>query len=326
MMHRRVPGRLALLGLTTAVWRPTEFSAVVSATFPGVGIAEFAIAVDAHRPKRDLHGGPWIAEPVGMSASTDPHIPGIHSYCDRCCWRCRLSDRCAVFAKAWGAIDAASPPLPNNAVTAAVTAALMQAVESMRSPPAGGFSQGLVSTPGLRSTVGAYRQREVHLDRNPLVIASSHYARTAWPILQALRPVLASRGDEPSLTAAERLEEICITVASKVYRAVSSALEEGENGSLQTQSDANGSAKVALLLVEESRRAWRVLMEPGRAAANGAPAALVRMLDDLEAGVRLQFPRAEEFVRPGFDTVDCQSIEGRVAAAVRAPPQQQGRA
>jgi len=50
-----------------------------------------------------------------------------------------------------------------------------------------------------------------------------------------------------------------------------------------TQSDANGSAKVALLLIEESRQAWRVLMEPGRAAANGVPARLIATLDAMES-------------------------------------------
>ena len=58
------------------------------------------------------------------------------------------------------------------------------------------------------------------------------------------------------------------------------------------QSDANGSAKVARLLVADSRAAWRVLMEVGRAAADGVPAALVRLLDELDAGLAARFPRA----------------------------------
>jgi hypothetical protein len=42
-------------------------------------------------------------------------------------------------------------------------------------------------------------------------------------------------------------------------------------------------------------------MEVGRAAADGVPAALVRMLDELDAILAARFPRAMEFVRPGFD-------------------------
>jgi hypothetical protein len=42
-------------------------------------------------------------------------------------------------------------------------------------------------------------------------------------------------------------------------------------------------------------------MEAGKATADGVPAYAVTMLDALERDVRAQFPRAMEFVRPGFD-------------------------
>jgi hypothetical protein len=42
-------------------------------------------------------------------------------------------------------------------------------------------------------------------------------------------------------------------------------------------------------------------METGKATANGVPAQAVRMLDELDVSVRERFPRAMEFVRPGFD-------------------------
>jgi hypothetical protein len=57
---------------------------------------------------------------------------------------------------------------------------------------------------------------------------------------------------------------MCVTIASKVFRAVSSALDLDFDPA-DVQSDANGSAKVALLLIAESRQAWQVLMQPGRA-------------------------------------------------------------
>ena len=108
------------------------------------------------------------------------------------------------------------------------------------------------------------------------------------------------------------------TIASKIYRAVSNALEPDFDAS-DLQNDANGSAKVARLLIEESRRAWRALMAPGRAAADGVPARLVGALDTLEAGLCRRFPRALEFVRPGFDTSDADPGAGQLAAALRQP-------
>ena len=42
-------------------------------------------------------------------------------------------------------------------------------------------------------------------------------------------------------------------------------------------------------------------MEAGKATADGVPAQAVKMLDALDRDVRARFPRAMEFVRPGFD-------------------------
>ena len=70
------------------------------------------------------------------------------------------------------------------------------------------------------------------------------------------------------------------------------------------QTDHNGSAKVALLGIAESRAAWSVLMEAGKATADGVPEQAVKMLDALDRDVRARFPRATEFVRPGFDEPD----------------------
>ena len=58
---------------------------------------------------------------------------------------------------------------------------------------------------------------------------------------------------------------------------------------------------MALLWIAESRRAWGVLMEAGKATADGVPAQAVAMLDALDAAVRTRFPHAMAFVRPGFD-------------------------
>lgn len=145
-------------------------------------------------------------------------------------------------------------------------------------------------------------------EADPLTIRAREYATGSLRVLQALRPRLMRRSDSASLDAADRLEETCITVASKIHRAVSSAFSSGD-AETNVQNDANGSAKVALLLIEESRQAWRVLMRPGFAVGNGAPAGFIETLDRLEAGLHARFPRALEFVRPGFDTGAESGIE-----------------
>jgi len=236
-----------------------------------------------------------------------PPIDGIHNYCDRCCWRCRFADRCVCSSLATA--DAARQPRdPTRAVAATVVGTLSQAMSTVRQ-----VARDLGIDINASSTTIAEVAREIDAKmhrarRDPLVQRAEEYTRQAWPIARALRPALSDRHDRRIIEAVERIEEIAGTVASKVYRAVSNTLEPGFDAG-QVQSDANGSAKVARLLIEDSRQAWRVLTEAGRAAADGVPARLIVLLDDLEHALAARFPHALEFVRPGFDTED-------VAAAV----------
>ncbi|MEA2665819.1 MAG: hypothetical protein QOI11_2763, partial [Candidatus Eremiobacteraeota bacterium] len=110
----------------------------------------------------------------------------------------------------------------------------------------------------------------------------------------------AAREDQALVDAVETIEWFSSMISSKLYRAVCGQAE-GWEGRDEAQTDFNGSAKIALIGIAESRGAWSVLMEVGRAAADGVPAQAVRMLAELDAAVRERFPRVMEFVRPGFD-------------------------
>ena len=66
------------------------------------------------------------------------------------------------------------------------------------------------------------------------------------------------------------------------------------------QNDWNGSAKVALISIERSAEAWRVLAS---ATAQETPVVLADQLRDLRAEVEREFPDAWRFMRPGFDEV-----------------------
>ena len=253
-----------------------------------------------------------------MELTHPPFILGIHYFCDHRCWRCPLSGRCAVFAR-W--VDSRSrgpqPTEPAGRVAVALALSLevtmeeatlmMQAAPRMVTPPA----QGSNARTDRRTVDPEAAARRAEHD--PLVGRGAEYAKLTWPVLRAVRPILVKRGDLVAADAAERLEEMCATLASKIFRAVSSAAEDDEDDDVQT--DANGSAKVALLLIEESRQAWQALMQPGLAAADGAPPRFVALLDGLEVELHRRFPRAFEFVRPGFDTGDAP---GTTADAARA--------
>ncbi len=87
----------------------------------------------------------------------------------------------------------------------------------------------------------------------------------------------------------------------KVSRSLHGLLEDGPvitNDDLQ--SDHNGTAKLCIELAHRSRAAWDVVCDhlPGERAA-AAP--IMKLLDDLLVELHNAFPRADAFVRPGFD-------------------------
>lgn len=135
---------------------------------------------------------------------------------------------------------------------------------------------------------------------DPLVRQAREYSLAAHPIAMALGPIVAARRDLELIEAVDTIARLCITISSKTYRAVTGACGS-EYDRADVETDANESAKVALLLIDQSRQAWRVLMKAGKATANGLPAKLVGMLDELDARLRERFPRAMDFIRPGFD-------------------------
>jgi hypothetical protein len=65
--------------------------------------------------------------------------------------------------------------------------------------------------------------------------------------------------------------------------------------------DSEGSAKIALIGIDRSLSAWGELAAQwdGRGAAIGE---IVNHLSRLRAMVEKEFPRARDFIRPGFDT------------------------
>jgi hypothetical protein len=64
------------------------------------------------------------------------------------------------------------------------------------------------------------------------------------------------------------------------------------------QSDWNGSAKVALISIERSERAWRIV---AATASDEAAHVLADGVANLRQELNKEFPRAMEFRRPGFD-------------------------
>jgi hypothetical protein len=236
-----------------------------------------------------------------MARAANPAlIPGIYNYCDRRCERCRFAKRCFSYLES--SKETSHVTTADDEESAGVVRRSLEGtLDALRIIAE---RHGIDLSGASEEHAAIHREHEETARRaigDPIVALSKQYVMTAWPITRALWPIVMPRGDDRVIEALETIESLASTTSAKVFRAVWGTLQSDFDAT-DVQSDANGSAKVARLLIDESRRAWRVLMERGRATADGVPARLVNMLDQLDAAVAVRFPRAMEFTRPGFDT------------------------
>jgi hypothetical protein len=220
-------------------------------------------------------------------------ISGIYNYCDGRCRRCPFTQRCLAYidaqeTKAARGEEGSAADVLNDSLRR-----MLDMLKEAAQRTGVDLDDIEEETPAGGSDFERHRN-------DPLAISAREYASLAWRIGRAVAPIAAARGDEELIEAAETIEWFSSIVSSKVWRAICGQAD-GWEGNDEVQTDFNGSAKIALLGIAESRHAWAVLMEAGRATANGVPSRAVKMLEDLDAAIRERFRRVMEFVRPGFD-------------------------
>jgi hypothetical protein len=229
-------------------------------------------------------------------------IPGIYNYCDGRCPRCPFTDRCLTYLDNQETDGAAIASREHVSLAERVGATLRRTLAMLAEiGRRKGIDLEALSTADEAEAAKIEAAFKRHYD-DPIVVRSREYAHVAWRIAQALGPLVAARGDPLVIEAVETIEWFSTLISSKVYRAVAGQAECGQGGDGDNlPPDHDGSAKVALIGIAESRDGWRILMEHGKATADGVPAQAVEMLDALEAAIHERFPQATAFIRPGFD-------------------------
>lgn len=222
----------------------------------------------------------------------DGFIVGVYNYCDRWCERCAFTGRCRVFADEQ-------------------RMAFELAGTGMATQTPGGRD----STPVLRSLGALVATMEEMPDDLTAVSGNDEEERTRWPRLTDEESALVERvmavgerlwnaavpeppADDPQLKdAIATIHHFAFFLCPKVHRALEGRERCEEDG---LQSDALGSAKVALLAIEQVSDAWLRLAEGGVVAVTAAAPVLTE-LQAIARELERRFPRARDFVRPGFD-------------------------
>lgn len=226
-------------------------------------------------------------------------IDFISAYCDRWCERCAFTERCSAFAchvaiemcgdVAEGIELAVGPPQPAGEDRPETAGERL-----LREMP-------VPSKEELAEIERAESAREARLVKAPLTKMARTYMSLATAWLDAHRDPVVVNGDAVVRDALEIVGWDAYLVGAKLHRALSGRDQCRTGDDFDddpVQNDWNGSAKVALISLERSEAAWRVIAQT---TGDERGSILADAVGHLRSMVVDEFPDAMAFVRPGFD-------------------------
>ncbi len=254
-----------------------------------------------------------------IELADDPNlISGIYHYCDRWCERCAFTSRCLVYKteKEDEDPDPASRDITNAAFWNKLAAIFQQTGELIT---AWAEESGVDLSPAALDAAAAQRNNDLQeAQDHPLSKAAEDYVEAVneWFEQAALAPeTISDTGqiveEETQAVANDELdaEEVIrwyqFFIPAKIARGLMSRFDEDEEDQDDYRSDAysrdsDGSIKVALIAIDRSISAWR-LMDEAREEKDESIRRLLLQLEKLRLGTESEFPNARDFVRPGFD-------------------------
>jgi hypothetical protein len=231
-------------------------------------------------------------------------IESIFNYCNSRCELCAFQERCRVFHD-MGAYRRQHPDRGPVQQSHDKFQEVFRMLEEWCGREGLDFEELKREAHSEEAEAGMKRVDDAVRD-DPLQRLATAYAVAAFKLVDALSTARRLRSWPRNVT--EAIDTIAWNaglIGAKVHRALHGfATRHDVSDEDIVQNDWNGSAKVARLIVTESRDAWRVVMEAGNAAASSPLTELVKLLGRIDDGLAERFPRAMEFLRPGFDQPD----------------------
>ena len=228
-------------------------------------------------------------------------ISGIYNYCDRWCERCPLTSRCLVYATEQEDDNSFPGNDLRNEVFWQKLSAVFQETREMIvewAKEAGMDLNGSTDEDESRQ----HRKRQL-VDNHPLTRAGKKYANSASDWFRELDQAFeVPENFEQLEDAREVVQWYQYQIAVKTMRALSGRKEELEEDPeiVEFPKDSDGSAKVAMIGIDRSIAAWR-LMQLSLPERGGSIVPLILQLERLRNRLEKTFPKARDFVRPGFD-------------------------
>lgn len=245
-------------------------------------------------------------------------ISGIFNYCDRWCERCALTARCRVYAdENEGPDDPESRDITNAKFWRKLESIFTQAHQMIvRWAEENGIDLSALDTEAAREE---QRRRMDSAENHRLVLAAKNYAERVSEWFKVTAGETQTYDDsgaakieidenEDIIQAREVIYWYQFQIAAKLIRGLMSRRDEEEDDlDDDFPRDSEGSIKVALIAMDRSISAWRLMQiaQPDKAESI---VPLLLGLEKLRQGTEQLFPNAREFIRPGFDEVSDELI------------------
>jgi hypothetical protein len=242
-------------------------------------------------------------------------ISGIYNYCDRWCERCPFTSRCLVYATEKEDEDESpeNRDITNEAFWQKLGSVFQEAREMITS---WAEEAGVDLTEIDEEGEAQKKKRHTDAARHQLALAGKEYANAVTEWFREMSQTITSSDvapDETDLAQWEQFQDASevihwyqYQIAVKTMRSLSSRSHEEDPMEWEPDEsypkDSDGSAKVALVGMDRSINAWRLiqLCLPEKAASVNP---LILRLEQLRQRTEREFPDARDFIRPGFDEV-----------------------
>jgi hypothetical protein len=240
-------------------------------------------------------------------------ISGIYNYCDRWCERCPFSSRCLVYAteKEDDDGDPQTRDIRNEAFWRKLASIFAETQQMMAT---WAEEAGIDLSQVDEDAVAQSEKRRSDAAQDEHAIAARDYASAVSNWFTEFDQVIDATDLKPNENETEEMDQIedarevihwyQYQIAVKLMRALSSRSNEAEwlDEADDAARDSDGSAKVALIGIDRSISAWRLMQIclPERA---DSIILLILELERLRQKTELRFPHARDFIRPGFDEV-----------------------
>lgn len=241
---------------------------------------------------------------VGKDDARAHHMNGdridfVSAYCDSWCERCAYTHRCSAFA-ARAAIAMCGDVVQGLELAVGRPRSAERDAHEPRVPAwLAGIQDVVVSAEESARWDREEDERRVRLEGTSLMKTAKAVAELSRAWLAAATTTLQNGADTILREALAVAQYDVHLFWVKLYRALDGRDRDDEViDDDPIQNDWNGSAKVALICIERSGAAWRVI---AASTAEETPLAIADQFCDLGQEVEREFPGAWRFVRPGFD-------------------------